>query len=174
MDEIVDIYDSEKKRTNKQIVRHQPLSDGEYTLGVQAIIINSKKELLISKRSKYKKICPLMWECNGGQVSAGEDGDSAIIREIEEELGITLKNGILFRTIKKEHKFKDLYLFYQDIDLNDLKYVDNEVIDAKWVSIDEYLRMFNNKEIVETNDFYLDDYQECLDIIKNKLMSKEI
>ena len=55
-----------------------------------------------------------MWECNGGGVSSGEDGYDAIIREIKEELGVTLNNGILFKTIKKEHKFKDLYLFNQD------------------------------------------------------------
>jgi len=72
-----------------------------------------------------------MWECNGGGVSSGEDGYDAIIREIKEELGVTLNNGILFKTIKKEHKFKDLYLFNQDIDINDIKFTDNEVIDVK-------------------------------------------
>ena len=166
--EYVDIYDEFKNNTGKKKVRHEILEDGEYTLGVQAIIINSKNQLLISKRSKLKKVYPLMWECNGGQVLSGEEGSDAIIREIKEELGIKLNNGILFKTVKKEHKFKDLYLFYQDIDIKDIKFEDNEVIDVKWVTIDEYLDMFKNGEIVSNNDFYLDDYNDCLDILKNR------
>lgn len=33
---------------------------------------------------------------------------------------------------------------------------------------DEYLNMFTNKEIVPNNDFYLDDYNDCLDIINKE------
>lgn len=168
MVELVDIYDESKNNTGKVKKRHEQLENGEYALGVQAIIINSDKQILISKRSYSKKICPLMWECNGGGVSSGEDGYDAIIREIKEELGVTLNNGILFKTIKKEHEFKDLYLFNQDIDINDIKFTDNEVIDVKWVTIDEYLYMFDNKLIVPNNDFYLEDYNKCLEIIESK------
>lgn len=166
--EYVDIYDEFKNNTGKKKVRHEILEDGEYTLGVQAIIINSKNQLLISKRSKLKKVYPLMWECNGGQVLSGEEGKTAIIREIKEELGINLDEGILFKTIKKEHKFKDLYLFYQDINIDDIKFVDDEVVDVKWVTINEYLEMFKNKEIVSNNDFDLEDYNKCIEIIKNR------
>lgn len=168
--EYVDIYDEFKNNTGKIKKRYDLLEDGEYTLGVQAIIINSKKELLISKRSSNRRVCPLMWECNGGQVSSGEEGSNAIIREIKEELGIILNDGILFKTIKKEHKFKDLYLFYQDIDIKNIHFMDDEVVDVKWVTINEYLNMFDNNMIVQNNDFYLDDYNECLKIIKRRYL----
>lgn len=55
MQELIDIYDEYKNKTGKRIVRHDHLSQGEYTLGVQAIIINSKEKILISKRSSKKK-----------------------------------------------------------------------------------------------------------------------
>lgn len=168
MIEYVDIYNEFKEKTNKIKIRHELLESGEYTLGVQATIINSLNQILISKRSEYKKVCPLMWECNGGQVLAGESGIDAIIREIKEELGITLdkEKALLFKTVKKEHQFKDIYLFYQDIDINNIKFIDNEVIDVKWVSINEYMNMFKNNEIVPNNDFDLNDYNKCLEIIK--------
>ena len=169
MIEYVDIYDKLKHNTGKVKIRHEILNDGEYTLGVQAAIINSLHQILISKRSKNKKVYPLMWECNGGQVLSGENGIDAIIREIKEELGINLnkEQAILLKTVKKEHKFKDIYLFYQDIDINDIKFLDDEVMDVKWVSINEYMDMFNNGEIVSNVDLNEDDYNQCIKIIEN-------
>lgn len=171
MIEYVDIYDKYKNNTGKVKIRHESLLDGEYTLGVQAAIINSSHQILISKRSKNKKVCPLMWECNGGQVLSGEEGIDAIIREIKEELGINLnkEKAILLKTVKKEHKFKDIYLFYQDVDIKDIKFLDDEVMDVKWVSINEYMDMFNNGEIVSNVDFNEDDYNKCIKIIDNKI-----
>ena len=170
MIEYVDIYDEFKNNTGKVKIRHEFLDSGEYSLGVQAIIINSLNQILISKRSEHKEVYPLMWECNGGQVSAGESGLDAIIREIKEELGINLdiNKAILFKTVKKEHKFKDLYLFYQDIDINDIIFMDNEVVDVKWVTINEYMDMFNKCEIVSNVDFNKDDYNKCIEIIRGK------
>ena len=63
----------------------------EYVIGVQAIIINSNKQILISKRSSLKEKYPLKWECNGGALLSGEDAVDGLIREIYEELGITLE-----------------------------------------------------------------------------------
>ena len=53
---------------------------------VTALILNSKNEILISKRAEHKKY-PLMWECNGGSIVAGETSLEGILREIKEELG---------------------------------------------------------------------------------------
>lgn len=55
MVELIDIYDELKNNTKKVKKRHEQLEDGEYTLGVQAIIINSDKQILISQRSNLKK-----------------------------------------------------------------------------------------------------------------------
>ncbi len=66
-EEIIDIYDENKNKTGKTKIRHKDiLEKGEYIIGVQAIIINSKKQILISQRSSLKEILPLKWECNGG------------------------------------------------------------------------------------------------------------
>ena len=97
-----------------------------------------------------------------------KNGIDAIIREIKEELGISLnkEKAILFKTVKKEHKFKDIYLFYQDIDISDIKFLDDEVMDVKWVSINEYMNMFNNGEMVSNVDFDENDYNQCINIIE--------
>ena len=80
---IVDIYNENKEQVGYTKVRYKDtLELGEYIIGVQAIIINSKKEILISKRSENKKAYPSMWECNGGAITTGETSIQGILREI--------------------------------------------------------------------------------------------
>ena len=72
MGELWDIYDINRKKTGRTAERGvYQLKDGEYHLVVTAIIINSKDELLMSKRAEHKKH-GLMWECCGGSVLKGE------------------------------------------------------------------------------------------------------
>ena len=60
--------------------------------------------------------------------------------------------------IKEAQNFKDIWLFRKDIELSDLKFTDEEVIDSKWVTIEEFEEMVNNNEIVPVIDFNRDDY----------------
>ena len=93
MPEMWDIYDINKNKTGKQVQRNSyQFKKGEYHIVVIAIIINSKNEILISKRAAYKKF-GLMWECNGGSILAGETSLEGVLREIKEELFIDFKLG---------------------------------------------------------------------------------
>jgi len=56
-----------------------------------AFIINSKGEILLSKRSKNTRNEHGKWEAPGGQVHFGETREQAIKREIREELGIEIE-----------------------------------------------------------------------------------
>lgn len=166
--DIVDIYDENKNKTGKTKIRHKDvLEKGEYIIGVQAIIINSKKQILISQRSPLKEKSPLKWECNGGALLSGENVIDAVIREIHEELGIILlrKDAIFLKTTKDDYRFKEIYLFKKDIDIKEIKFTDGEAIDAKWVNIDEFIKMFNDGEIVYNVDFNADDYENSLTLL---------
>lgn len=163
--DIVDIYDENRNKTGRTKVRHRDtLEKGEFIIGVQAIIINSKKQILISQRSELKDKLPLKWECNGGALLSGEDVIDRLIREIYEELGIKLlkEEAIFLKTTKNNHRFKDIYLFKKDIEINEIKYTDGESIDSKWVDINEFISMFNNGEIVYNVDFDINDYKNSL------------
>lgn len=163
--DIVDIYDENRNKTGRTKVRHKDtLEKGEFIIGVQAIIINSKKQILISQRSELKDKFPLKWECNGGALLSGEDVINGLVREIYEELGIKLlkEEAIFLKTAKNNHRFKDIYLFKKDIEIKEIKYADGESIDAKWVDINEFISMFNNGEIVHNVDFDKNDYKNSL------------
>ena len=111
-----------------------------------------------------------MWECNGGALLSGETFLEGILREIKEELGIDFNSddAVFLKSVKREHEFKEIYLFNKDIDITYIKFCDNEAIDAKWVSINQFMDMFNNNEIVPNVDFGIEEYNKCLEIINNK------
>lgn len=166
--ELLDVYDENKQKTGKTMVRHQDvLSDGEYVIGVQVAIINSKNQILISQRAPEKKLLPLKWECNGGAVLAGEDFVGALIREIQEELGIKLEREeiIFHKSVKRARSFKEMYVTRKDIKIEDLRFADGEAIAGAWVDIDEFERMFNSGEIVHNVNFDRKDYEKCLEIL---------
>ena len=166
--ELWDIYDINRNKTGKVTDRYskERLKDGEYHIVVEAIIINLKGEILLSKRSETKHKYPLMWECTGGSCIKGENSLQAILREIKEEVGLNFKetDAIFYKTLRddKAKDFKDIWLFRKDFDIKDLKYTDGEVIDSKWVTIEEFEIMCNEKKVVPTIDFTREDYEKCL------------
>ena len=58
-------------------------------LEVTAAIIRQNGKFLRCQRPAHKN-CGLLWEFPGGKIEAGETGEQCIIRECQEELGITL------------------------------------------------------------------------------------
>jgi 8-oxo-dGTP diphosphatase len=56
---------------------------------VTAAVIIRNGEFLICQRPKGKS-CELLWEFPGGKIEPGETGEQCIIRECQEELGVTL------------------------------------------------------------------------------------
>lgn len=58
-------------------------------LEVTAAIIRDGGKFLICQRPANKN-CGLLWEFPGGKIEEGESGEQCIVRECQEELGVTL------------------------------------------------------------------------------------
>lgn len=56
---------------------------------VAAVIQRADRRVLIGQRRK-EDTSPLKWEFPGGKMEAGESPESALARELKEELGVTL------------------------------------------------------------------------------------
>lgn len=170
MSEKWDIYDKNRNKTGRTATRDVDyLQEGEYHIIVNAVIMNSKNEILLSKRALHKTH-PLKWEISGGSILAGETSLNGMLRELKEELGLSFssEDAIFLKELRRDNPppdFKDIWLFKKDIKIEDVTFPDGEAIDAKFVTIDEFVQMYENKEIVPSVDFNKEDYEKALTLI---------
>ena len=88
--ELWNVYNSDRTRANKTTTRGSEFENGSYHLVVHACIFNSNGELLIQQRQPFKSGRPNMWDITvGGSAVSGDTSQTAIEREIFEEIGVT-------------------------------------------------------------------------------------
>ena len=61
-------------------------------------------KILISQRAGHRKRYPLMWECNGGSILAGETSLEGVIREVK-NIPLSLKNSFILRFVIIKREF---------------------------------------------------------------------
>lgn len=153
-----DLYDENRKQLNKSVVRGEKLADNEYHLVVNAWVINSKKQFLISQRAPTKTY-PYRWECTGGSVLKGENSLKGAMRELKEELGIQVDadSAILVGTTNRYYvgcpDILDVWLFRADVSLEELTLQKEEVCNVKWASAEEIEKLIQEDKF-EANAFW--------------------
>ena len=147
-----DLYDENRDKTGRTVIRGEKMLPGDYHLVVFAIILNNKGECLISKRTPNKTF-PNMWEITGGSAVSGDTSCDAVLREINEELGIEMPrdSGELVMQFINEGNFSyfgDVWRFRYDICIEEIICQPEEVSDAKWVSKEELLYLIETGEFI--------------------------
>lgn len=163
--EIWDLYNERRELTGRDHIRGDAIPDGYYHLVVHVWVRNSKGEYLISQRSADRPMHPLKWECVGGSVLKGEDSLSGALREIKEEVGLSLSpnngklvcsttgrvvNGIRFSDIV------DVWSFDYDGEVDLRSATTKEVAKTIWMNKAEIKELFDNGELVDTLGYFFD------------------
>ena len=149
--EIWDIYDKNRQKTDKTMVRGTPFEKGNYITVIHGCIFNHKNEMLIQQRQSTKNGWPNLWDVTvGGSAVHNETSSEAFIRELYEELGIEVHDKDLrpHITINFENGFDDFYLIEQEVNLEDIKLQYEEVQAVKWATQEEILEKLENNEFV--------------------------
>lgn len=161
MEEMIDILDETNGDLTGEIIsKNEAHKTGKWHGSIHIIIINKDStRTLLQKRCAEKKLYPNMWDIAvGGHISAGETAILTAERELQEELGLNIKdfeikqidrvkeqlnnNGII------SNEFVTIYIVKGDIDISDIKLQKEEVSEAKWCSKDELNQLISNKEIL--------------------------
>ena len=151
MEEYWDVYDENRVFQNRTVRRGGPFADGEYYVCCEVWFQNSNGEMLVTKRHPDKKAGGL-WEFVGGGVLAGETTAQAAVREVREEVGISILEDelSLLHVYKQRNYFMDIYLVRKDVNIADVVLAPTETVDAKWVSKAELKIMIENQQFVRS------------------------
>jgi 8-oxo-dGTP diphosphatase len=78
-------------------------------LVVAAALVDSDGRVLIAQRPDGKQLAG-QWEFPGGKVEDGETPENALIRELQEELGITVRQACLAPFVFASHTYETFHL----------------------------------------------------------------
>lgn len=78
-------------------------------LVVACALIDTDNRILVTQRPEGKQLAGL-WEFPGGKLEPGERPEPALIRELHEELGITVKEDCLAPLTFASHAYPDFQL----------------------------------------------------------------
>lgn len=164
MSELVDLYDINHNKTGEIGVREQAFPQGRYRLSIHIWLVNSENKIYIQKRSANRSKFPNFWENAGGGALKGETSTDAMIREFSEEIGIApnLNSAVMFKSIARTDDIVDFWFIKQDFKIADLNLQEEEVSDAKWVSLEELENMIKSGLFVPTINFSFEPFKEYM------------
>lgn len=145
---------------------------------IGVFILNNKKEVLLQRRSAKKKYYPNCWALCTGHVEANESVQAAAIREVKEELGISILPSNLHSLANgkfdiHENDFQGIYFFYTFCNLREMDFVlqKEELSEVKWVSVDLLIQkiLFHDSSLV-----YHEDKIPLLEYIKNEKLEDSL
>ena len=83
--------------------------ESRLVLVVACALVDGDGRVLICQRPEGKSLAGL-WEFPGGKVEAGETPEDALIREMKEELGVTINRACLAPFVFASHAYEGFHL----------------------------------------------------------------
>lgn len=159
--ELWDLYDESRTLTGQTHIRGEKLPKGRYHMVVHVWITDGNGHYLISRRSLHHPAWAGKCETVGGSCIIGESSRDGALREVMEEIGVDLSHSV-GRIIYKEEcekrgdNFLDAWLFEYKGDIDLSKATTDEVMELKWMSVDEIRRLFDSGMFVDTLKYFFD------------------
>lgn len=176
MDELIDIVNPKGKTTGESCMKSIAHQNGLLHASVHIWFYTSKKEILIQKRSIEKEIYPNLWDVSvAGHIASGEKPITSAIREVKEEIGLTIcETELKYQNIWEEkhyhsnglidHEIHHLYLAKLASNINSLTPQKEELSDLKLISLQKFEQQYNNPLCFVPHDKKY--YQYIIELLK--------
>lgn len=145
-EELLQVYDEQGntiKPLPRSVVHQKPVKHWHGVVNVW--LVNKAGQLMVSKRSETVGGNPGKWQTYfGGHVPAGMTHKETAVKELEEEIGLTVNLDKLHLIDKGQFANEDHLHFYESYAYlfegkpEDLNFSDGEISEAKWMSMEEY------------------------------------
>ncbi len=129
------------------------MANNKYRILVKGVVQNGEGKYLTVQKWYDDNIAePYQWEFVDGEAEFGESPDSAVLRVIHEQTGLTsVMQRILYTwtfMIGSECNLGLAYLCLTDMD-EDAVILSEELHEAKWIDAEEFSDYINNKKMLE-------------------------
>lgn len=180
MEEYIDIVTKDGKATGTSAMKSIIHSKGHFHNTAHIWFYTNNGMILLQQRAASKMICPLLWDVSvAGHIDAGETIESGAVREIQEEIGLTVpesdlhKIGVFecFQSYDNgivDNEFHHTFICELKSEISGLIPQESEVEALKLVSYEEFENLLKHSE---TNSYFVasnrDYYLTVLKAIKN-------
>jgi len=149
--ELIEVLTPEGTPTGRRKPKANIHRDGDWHRATHVWIVTPDDRILLQRRSVRKENNPGLWDVSAaGHVSAGENLLESALREVQEELGLTLRSDELrhIATLREscvlnhgtyfDNELHEIFIVRRAVDLRELVLQPEEVDEAALVTIDEF------------------------------------
>jgi predicted amidohydrolase/isopentenyldiphosphate isomerase len=150
-DELVEVLGTDRRV--EAVVTRRQMRAGRLRHRCTFVVVRSTTgEVLVHRRSPLKDLWPDRWDLScGGVVTAGEDWETAAVRELAEELGIEVTPAeleVLGGATYDDDDVDEVARIWSVTHDGPFAFADGEVVEARFVSVVELARMIEVEPFV--------------------------
>ncbi|WP_299222859.1 NUDIX domain-containing protein [uncultured Aquimarina sp.] len=146
-DELIDILNKDGKLTGEVRLKSEAHQLGLYHASVHIWFYTLNGKILLQKRAKDKDTFPNLWDISvAGHIGAGETSENSALREIEEEIGLSIGEKDLdfigmYLAEKQpspdifDNEFHYIFLSELEVSIEELTLQKEEVSEIKLMSV---------------------------------------
>ena len=181
MDELIDIVTEKGVPIGKTALKSVIHKEGHYHNTAHIWFYTKEGEIVLQQRAASKVIHPLLWDVSvAGHIDAGETIKSGAVREIQEEIGLTIKENDLqrigvFKCAQSypngiiDNEFHNTFISELKVPLSELKCQPEEVEALKLVSLDNFLELLSRSK---TNGHFIASNFEYYNLVFNAIKAE--
>ncbi len=165
LEELFDVVDENNNVVGKA-TRGEVHTKGLWHRAIHVLILNSKKEILLQKRSMTKELYKGYWIDTAGHVDSGESYEETAKREMKEEIGIDTELEHLFDCTKytgNDNEFIRVFLGHHDGPFEINK---NEMDFVKFFPIKKIFEMIKTEKITPGTLSILKELEKHPELLK--------